>query len=233
MWSRRKALQIGGTAMFSFIAGCSRAGTTTENKPITETDNCHLESPKSPNAATSELGSSRRDTSTSTFESVTTKPEEQLSIGEWHTDSKISYSVTGLELLRTVKTFDGATYSLPENKQLVIITIGLRNLDTKIRTLLAHTFVCIIESKVFPERHEIYIPEREEEVDTGSLHQARETGYPGQWTAEGLAIDPEATAETFAVFVVPSSTARQAIQIGFDPGSPGGPYPVRWRPQGC
>lgn len=231
--SRRQVLRQGWLVAFSFVAGCSTAGRPTENDPLSETDDCRLGPSESPGAASDSPENPREESPASPIETVTTRPERRLTLGEWYTDERIRYTVTGIELRRTVTTIDDVTYELAENKQLVVITIGLRNLDTKIRTLLADTFVCLVGPRVFHERYKIPVPGRADELDTGSLQQAFETGYPGQWTAEGLAVDPEETAETFAVFVVPGSTVERDIQIGYNPGGPDGPFPVRWIPRAC
>ncbi|MFC4450577.1 hypothetical protein [Halorussus aquaticus] len=167
--------------------------------------------------------------STRTIESAHTTqetPEERLELGEWHADGHWRFAVTELALSATVETDDGETHELPPDEQLLVATTRVANDGSALDEHLAGRFVALVGGEAFSEQYRIENPETEWRIRADQL---RRVEYPGQWTAEGLAVEPGETTTAWSAFVVPRPAERGAVRIGYNPDrEPDGPFPVQW-----
>lgn len=209
--SRRELLTACGAVFAAALSGCSER---TEETTVT--------------VRTTDEDLSVRTTETSD-PTVGETPKERLNLSEWHADDHWRFSVTELALSATVQTDGGETYELPPDEQLLVVTTRVANDGTDLDEYLAGRFVALVGGEAFSEQYRIENPEAGWRI---RANQLRRVEYPGQWTAEGLAVESGETAAAWSAFVVPRSAERGDVAIGYNPDREAdSPFPVWWVPE--
>lgn len=230
--SRRRALAVIASGL-GVLAGC---GSTT---PTESPSTTRVSAPTSTTlSATSSETESPTPTSTDTTESCpATTPGTSLvySFGEWHEtngdETDLGFTVTNLELMDTFR-FDGSneTYVMPEDRRLVVVTVGVRNLMTSPDSIYYNErFALICANGTARQPTGVHHPA----LSDRGIHLPRLEGveHARQYRPEGYQLEPGETGRLWWAFVVSGRACSRSLQVGFTPAYAECPnYLVRWIP---
>lgn len=219
----RRALLASVATGVSVLAGCS----DTDRAPPTAT---------STNSLTETVTSTDPPATTSTDSPTGTPNEEpcvdggetRYRLGEYHEVSFWRLTVSSLELLTTLETDDGTIYELPDDKQVALVTLGLKNTtdDTVVWSNGNNWGFITAPCTFYRPQVDVYEDSPKSQLDGDELQQVE---HVRQYAPDGQPFDAGERGEAWELTVLPRDVPRDQLEIGFRWSDT--QFPIRWIPR--
>lgn len=218
--SRRRVLRRGAALAFPFLAGCNRLWSS-------DTRTSQDGTPKTTKRPTQRTPTPERTTDENSLRLVV---EERYALGESHTLHDWTIAVASVSLDTTFRLdHDDSTYRMPDEEQLVVVTVEITNRTDSRKAWTDAPFALIVEDQLFEEQLGFEHPDFDEPVQMDDLAQI---DHVRRYAPSGHPVEGGETVRSWVLFVLPRTLTQEQIEVGFDGDlDDEAGYPIRWVPK--